>query len=308
MVVLVATRLAAAAPAAEGEGPTGEGTVSPVTARAESMFAEGKRLLAEGRIAEACATLEEAHRVSPLPGILLNMAHCHERQGRLVVALAEYRAALARAQQAGRTDRVAFVEERLAALEPRLGRLIVRVSPRVRALDGLSVRVGGVPVAAERLGVSLPVDPGATVVDVRAAGHDPHVDQVLLAEGESGLVLVDELTPTPRVSAAPPPPGPIPTTPPTPARGETSTWLDTLGWSCLFVGGLALAAGGITGAVALAEEGAAENAGCTARTCPTKDGLTHSRTADGAAVAANVLIPSGLLLGATGATLLVVFD
>ena len=41
---------------------------------AEALFVEGKQLMKEDKIDEACSKLEESYRLDPLPGVLLNLA------------------------------------------------------------------------------------------------------------------------------------------------------------------------------------------------------------------------------------------
>jgi outer membrane protein assembly factor BamD (BamD/ComL family) len=49
---------------------------------ATSLFMEAKTLLDANRVAEACRKLEESERLNPVGGTLLNLAVCHEREGR----------------------------------------------------------------------------------------------------------------------------------------------------------------------------------------------------------------------------------
>ena len=62
---------------------------------AEALFQEGKALLDRGEVPAACRKLEESVRLDRLPGSLLNLALCHEAEGRVATAWGELTEALA---------------------------------------------------------------------------------------------------------------------------------------------------------------------------------------------------------------------
>ena len=49
---------------------------------AAALFREGKALMDKNDFTPACAKLEESERLDPGGGTLLNLALCHEKQGR----------------------------------------------------------------------------------------------------------------------------------------------------------------------------------------------------------------------------------
>ena len=89
-------------------------------AAAESLFQAGKRMLAAGKVADACRKFEESQRLDPQGGTLLALGMCHEKEGKLATAWVEYREAGAAAKAANRPDRAAIANKAAAAIEPRL--------------------------------------------------------------------------------------------------------------------------------------------------------------------------------------------
>src|SRR6186713_2867899 len=94
---------------------------------AESLFADGRRLLAQGKFAEACPKFAESQRLDPAIGTLLNLADCYEKVGRTASAWAAFREAAALSHHGGDAKREAVAKERAAALEAQLSTLAIAV-------------------------------------------------------------------------------------------------------------------------------------------------------------------------------------
>ena len=143
-------------------------TTSADAAMAQSLFDEGRRLMAAQKFAEACPKLAESQRLDPALGTLLNLAVCHERSGRTATAWSELHDAMSIAKREGRADRVKYARDRIDAIEPHLSRLTI-----TRAAGGpssLEVRIDDAVFGEAALGTAVTIDPGVHRIEARAAG------------------------------------------------------------------------------------------------------------------------------------------
>lgn len=162
-------------------------------ALAEALFQEGRALLERGEIAPACAKLAESYKLDPAAGTLLNLAYCHEREGKLATAWAEFRASLSRARRDEREERATFASDSIARLEPRLPHVVLQVE--TPSDGGLRIELDGTELGRAAWGTPMPVDPGAHVIRATAPGRKPHRAQVTLVEGQTMPVQIPVLTP-----------------------------------------------------------------------------------------------------------------
>ncbi|WP_394834096.1 hypothetical protein LVJ94_47080 [Pendulispora rubella] len=222
-------------------------------AGAEAMYRRGKEAARAGDWATACSQFAESQRLEPAPGTLLNLADCEERRGQLARAWEHFlqaETALPRGD-----SRVAFARGRSKALEPRVPRLTVRLAGALPAK--VRVRRDEHDLGDAALGVPLPVDPGHHVVVALAEGRKETRVSVLVAEGESREVTVvlalDAQDPSPPRDVRS-----VPGRTEGPPRGsETGSGQgrSTLGYALLGVGAVGLAAGTVTGLMALLRAG-----------------------------------------------------
>ena len=139
---------------------------------AQALFDEGRRLMDANRYGDACPKLAESQRLDPGGGTLLNLAICHEKEGKLATAKNDFDEALILSTRDGRKDRQKIAREHLAAIEATVPRITVVVAPPSE-LDGLEVKLDGLVLRRAAWGVATPVDPGSHVVEATATGRAP---------------------------------------------------------------------------------------------------------------------------------------
>lgn len=185
-------------------------SASETKAAADALFDEGKRLLAAGDLDHACPKFEASLQLLDQLGVRLNLADCHERQGRTATAWAEFREAASQADKRG-DARASYARQRTDALGTRLVKLQITV-PAGSQLPGLSVRRDGAPVPSATFDSPLPVNPGSYTLEASAPGYQPWSRRVELKQpGEVVTVEIPRLNatrvePSRAIGAKPPAP------------------------------------------------------------------------------------------------------
>jgi hypothetical protein len=142
-------------------------------AMAESLFREGKRLSGEHKYAEACPKFEESFKLDHGLGTLLNLASCHESDGKPASAWAEFSEAVSQAKRQGDADRAQLAEDHMKALEPKLGHVSVGLAPGA-SVPGLVIKFDARELSQAALGVQIPVDPGKHLLEAAAPGKQSY--------------------------------------------------------------------------------------------------------------------------------------
>jgi len=169
---------------------------------AAQLFEEGRTLLEQGRVDAACPKLEESQHLDPGGGTLLNVALCHERQGRTATAWVEFVEARGIAKADNRVLRVTYAETHIAELEPTLSRVVVQV-PGPSDVPDLEIKFDGSVVGRGAWGSAMPVDPGDHIVEAAAPGKIAWTQSVTVASaGDTRTVVVPALQATPAAIAS----------------------------------------------------------------------------------------------------------
>jgi hypothetical protein len=229
-----------------------QGEPQDVVTRADALFEQGRRLLDEGKFAEACDRLSESDRLDPSVGTLGLLARCHEKQGMLATAWREYLTTAERAERSG-DERAAFARTQAAALEPRLPRLTVELT---RAGLNVEVLLDGARVPADPKGIDLRLDPGAHDILVRSPGKQELRRRVTARESTRETIEVPELQPLVAAPVAPPRRvAPVAPVAPPPTSGDPRT---PAGFVAGGVGLVGLGVGLAMGASALGKNSASD--------------------------------------------------
>lgn len=213
-------------------------------AMAEAIFRAAKELQAEGKVAEACAKYAESHRLDPKPGTILNVATCHEQEGRTATAWADYAEAATFAFRARQPEREKFAKMKIEELARKLSYVTFRFpdQPSVEVL--LDAKV----LSQASAGTRVPIDPGDHALEARAPGRSTWTTRVRINEGPSErTVIVPPLAADAETSART---AALPSAEPPPSDGAHRA----IGWVAIGVGAAALGAGTFFGVRTLSEK------------------------------------------------------
>ncbi|WP_437478934.1 hypothetical protein WME75_31490 [Sorangium sp. So ce1014] len=275
-------------------------------AAAEALFRQGRDLVAQGKLVEACPKFAASQRLDPGYGTQWNLADCLERLGRTASAWAAFREAADMASRAGQADREAKAARRAADLEKRLERLAIAVSAPA---DGLVVRRNGAVLDAGAWSAPLPVDPGTHRIEATAPGKKPFsVEAQTAGPGKVVTVAVPPLEDDPAAAgataAAPLQPGgpsaPAPGAPLRPVAGgdgdDGASTRRTLAFVAGGVGVAGVVTGSIFGLIASARWGRAQDDHCRTATLCDDQGVALVGDARSAATLSNI----GFVVGGVG--------
>ncbi len=163
--------MADASPAATEERAVATSEQETAEATADRLFREGRELLKQGKYDEACPKLEQSHRLDPALGTLLNLGVCYEELGKVASAWRVYRQVASQAHELAQFERETLAQERLAALEAELPRIVLDFEGSLP----ISVSLNDQPLPSATWNQPLLVDPGRTTSrsDLRVMASGP---------------------------------------------------------------------------------------------------------------------------------------
>ncbi len=127
------------------------------SAVAQALFDEGKDLGKAGKYAAAIKKLRPSYQLEPTRGTLQALALAQEKLGKMASAYASFVKLRDESKRAGDADRLEYAKAHLAAIEPKLARVVVRID---NAPKGGVLTLDGIVLPLESLGTPLPVNSG----------------------------------------------------------------------------------------------------------------------------------------------------
>lgn len=274
---------------------------------AQSLFEEGVRLMREKKYAEACPKLAESHKLEPGGGTVFNLAICLEEDGKLASAYVAYDEALARAKKDNNAKRAQTVEQRMAALKPRLSRVTITVVKP--ALDvKLDVRFDGTALGEQAWGIPFYADVGTHTITAEApgyksfrtelkveAGGNQYATNVPALDKDPNAAVANAGTPASEARKAPPKD--------TGVVIEAPQGRGALPWILVGTGVALASAGAVTGILAFGKHSDSD-AECPEGRCTAK-GVEDENSANTFAWISNITLPLGIIAGGIGAYLFI---
>lgn len=245
--------------------------------QAQALFEQGRVLLEAQRYAEACPAFAESQRLDPGGGTLLNLALCHEKQGRLATAYTEYQDALSAARADKRPERERLALLHLEALEGKVARVRFEIASGAEGAP-ITIELDGTKVPELAWSTPTPIDPGVHRIVVSAPGHRSWQSQLDVgADGGERVVSVPRLEAVESQMEGKRLPAPRPAEPaaclagerrvggrcvtvPSADRGAGERRFATASWVLGGVGVTALGVSAVTGAMALSASSTSEDA------------------------------------------------
>ena len=168
-------------------GPTSNGN----EAVAEARFREASEAFDAGRVDEACTAFDASLRLFPTLGTLLNLALCHEKQGKTASAWLEFTYAAAWANDAAQRDRREFARQHAIRLERALVRVRIDVPPGAP----VHLEIDGQPILAVSQALPVFLDPGPHIIAASAPGRERYesIVTVVAAPSEAPVVRIPAL-------------------------------------------------------------------------------------------------------------------
>lgn len=268
------------------------------TAAAQVLFSAGRKLMNEGKYADACPKLEESENLDPGMGTLYNLGDCYEHLGRTASAWAAFDEVASEARAASQITREQDAKGRASKLMPQLSHMTIDARA-VKTLDGLKIMRDSESIGPPEWSVAIPIDPGERTISVSAPGKKTWTTKIKIASHQDQTVTIPALVDEPvEVSTSPSQPFHDEQR----SDGKTQR---TIGLIVAGVGVAALATGVVLTFMSKGEESKSNDGDCDATTniCKTQNGVNERSTAQLEGNLSTVGFIGGLVLAGGGIVL-----
>ncbi len=130
---------------------------------AQVLLRDGKRLMAANQLTLACPKLSQSQNLAPSPSTLVQLAICHEKEGKNATALQEFKTV--QQQTSGKDPSAVTARQHIASLQGRVGRYTVKV-PNLPETRGWTIYIDGMPLEPSAWNVPQAIDPGTHRISV----------------------------------------------------------------------------------------------------------------------------------------------
>lgn len=233
-------------------------------ATARALATEGQEAFEKKDYATAADRFARADALYHAPTLAIGLARAQAGQGKLVAAQETYNKIVREGVPPKASDAfvkaVADAKRELAALEPRVPWAVLSVE----GPDEPKVLLDGAPLSTAALGVKRAIDPGKHKLQASGPGFAPKETTFDAPEGATQTVKLT-LDKAPVAGAGlPPGSGPAAPPPPPPAGPDRASsggggWMKPVGITAVVLGGVGIAAGAVTGVLAIGEHAVLED-------------------------------------------------
>lgn len=241
-------------------------------AAARDLATSGIQLAQEGKCDQAIPKLIRAEELYHAPTILTWVGQCQIQVGRLVEGTETLnrvvRENIGADAPAAYLDAQKRAQDLIDETKPKIGKLTIEIEPS--DVSDVEVSINDRPLASALVGAPRPTDPGKQVVTVSAPGYKTATQEILVAEGgRETLTFSLEIDPNAATGT-----GSSASDTHSPSEdAKSNAWI---GWTVVGVGGAFLAAGGVTGIMAMSKEKDLAKACPDPKSCDASNDSTYS--------------------------------
>lgn len=169
--------------------------------RADALFKQAVTLKKQSKTADACRLFEQSQALDPNGATLVNLAECHEAEGKTGTAWRELQEAYKLAKETENQEIITWTRSHIHAIVPKLFQLTVLIPAETRDTPGVTVHLDGEPLNVQVPSQFRVLDPGKHTITASAPARPDFRQEVVFAPALRKRTVMVTLE-------APPPPPP----------------------------------------------------------------------------------------------------